>query len=102
MSRPHIRALAAAAVTPHDAAELARRYYYPPALLVQLYYEISCIRERRYHMRQRVRMTSGAAFYTRYPSRWPDDTLAHKALMSAIYQGVTAQEFLREWRNGTR
>lgn len=102
MSRPHIRAVAAAALTQVDAIELARQYYYPPALMVQLYYEILSIRERRYYMRQRVRMTSGAAFSQRYPSRWPDDTLAHRALLAGICRGIPAQDFLREVRNGSR
>lgn len=100
--RPHIRALAASALTHSDAIELALRYYYPPALVVQLYYEILSIREHRYNLRQRVRVVSGAAFYTRYPSRWPHDSLAHRALLAGICRGIPAQEFLREWRNGTR
>lgn len=100
--RPHIRAVAAAALTQVDAIELARRYYYPPALMVQLYYEILSIRERRYSLRQRVRLVSGQSFLRKYPTRWPDDTLAHKALLAGICRGIPAQEFLREVRNGTR
>ena len=103
MSRhPHIRAIAAAALTKVDAIELARRYDCPPALVVQLFYEIAGIRERRYYMRQRVRLVSVQAFIRKYPTRWPDDTMAHRALMASIYEGVTAQNFLREVRNGTR
>lgn len=102
MSRPHIRALAAVALTSLDAAELARRYYYPPALAVSIYYEIEGIRTRRYNMRQRVRMVSGKAFYKKYGTRWPDDTMAHKALLAGICRGIPAQEFLRKWRNGSR
>lgn len=100
--RPHIRALAAAARTQVDAIELARRYYYPPALVVQIFHQIALIRERRYYMRQRVRLVSGQAFIRKYPTRWPQDRLAHRALMASIYEGVTAQDFLRKWRNGSR
>ena len=100
--RPHIRAIAAAALTKVDAVELAKRYDCPPALVVSLFHEIEGIRERRYNMRQRVNLVSGKAFYKKYGTRWPDDTMAHKALMAAIHQGVTAQDFLRRWRNGSR
>lgn len=100
--RPHIRAIAAAALTKVDAVELAKRYDCPPSLVVQLFYEIAGIRERRYNMRQRVNLVSGKAFYKKYGTRWPDDTRGHMALMAAIHQGVTAQDFLRRWRNGSR
>lgn len=100
--RPHIRAIAAAALTKVDAIELAKRYDCPPALVVSLFHEIEGIRERRYNLRQRVNLASGKAFYKKYGTRWPDDTMAHKALMAAIHQGVTAQNFLRAVRNGTR
>ena len=100
--RPHIRAIAAAALTKLDAIELARRYDYPPALVVQLFHQIALIRERRYYMRQRVRLVSGQAFIRKYPMRWPQDRLAHKALLAGICRGIPAQAFLREVRNGSR
>ena len=100
--RPHIRAIAAAALTKVDAVELAKRYDYPPALVVQLFHQIAFVREQRYYLRQRVRLVSGQSFIRKYSMRWPQDRLAHKALLAGICRGIPAQEFLREVRNGSR